>query len=178
VTRHTVVENKDLLQKTYTARVFDTVGEATRGMAGGKVKPGDMVVCRYQGPRGGPAMTECLGLVMGLKNNRIKDVAVLTDGRFSGWTQGYLSIGHACPEAQLGGNLCILKDGDRIKVDIPARRLDVELSDEELRARKAAWRPPSQQNVTGVLTIYAKLALQADQGAGWPVRQADFEDNG
>jgi dihydroxy-acid dehydratase len=176
VTRHTVVENKALLKKTYTARVFDTVGEAVRSASEGNVKPGDIVVCRYQGPRGGPAMTECLGLVMMLKNYNIKDVAVLTDGRFSGWTQGYLAIGHACPEAQLGGNLCILKDGDRIRVDIPARRLDVELSDKEIKARKAAWKPPAQPDVTGVLTIYARLALQADQGAGWPVRAADFED--
>jgi dihydroxy-acid dehydratase len=175
VTRHTVVENKDLLKKTYTARVFDTVGEAVKGMQSGQVKPGDMVVCRYQGPRGGPAMTECLGLVGALKNLGIRDVAVLTDGRFSGWTQGYLAIGHACPEAQLGGNICILKDGDRIKVDIPARRLDVELSAAKLKARKAAWKPPAQPDVTGVLTIYARLALQADQGAGWPVRAADFE---
>ena len=81
----------------------------------------------------------------------------------------------ACPEAQVGGNLALLRDGDRISVDIPKRRLDVELTDEELAARRAKWTPPSQSDVTGVLTIYAKLALQADQGAGWPVRAADFE---
>ena len=109
------------------------------------------------------------------KNNEIQDVAVLTDGRFSGWTQGYLAIGHACPEAQGGGNLALLKDGDRINVDIPKRKLDVELSEEELHTRRLKWTPPSQSEVTGVLSIYAKLALQADKGAGWPVRASDFD---
>ncbi len=174
VTRHTVVENKDLLQKTYSARVFDTVHAATEGVAAGKVKPGDILVCRYQGPRGGPAMTECLGLVGALKNYQVKNVAVLTDGRFSGWTQGYLAIGHACPEAQMGGNLCLLQDDDRIKVDIPARQLNVELTEEELQARRKKWTPPVQAGVTGVLLIYSSLALQADQGAGWPVRSTDL----
>ena len=174
VTRHTVVENKDMLQHTFNARVFDTVNDTYRGIESGSVKPGDIIVARYQGPRGGPAMTECLGLVAALKNYQIKDVAVLTDGRFSGWTQGYLAIGNACPEAQIGGNLCIIEEGDKIRVDVPARLLQLEVSDEEIARRKAAWKPPVRDDVMGVLTIYYNLALQADEGGGWPVRNSDL----
>ncbi|MHB8104556.1 MAG: dihydroxy-acid dehydratase [Dehalococcoidales bacterium] len=175
VVRHTVVENKKLLKKTYTARVFNSLQEAAEGTAQGKVKPGDALVVRYQGPRGGPAFTECLGALSMLKAKKIQDVIVVSDGRFSGFTQGYLSIGHVCPEAQVGGPLALVKDGDRINLDIPARKLDLEVSDAELKKRKAQWKAPSQSKVTGLLAIYAKLALQADEGAGWPARWDDFD---
>ena len=173
VTRHTVVQNKELLKKTYTARVFDSLDEAIVGIFAGKITPGDAIVCRYEGPRGGPAMTECLSLVRALKAKAVKDVAVITDGRFSGWTKGYVAIGHVCPEAQVGGTLALLHDGDRISLDVPARKLDVELSEAELSKRKSQWRAPAQPHATGVLAVYARLALQADQGAGWPVRPTD-----
>jgi dihydroxy-acid dehydratase len=175
VVRHTVVENKELLKKTYIARVFNSLQEAAKGTAAGKVKPGDALVVRYQGPRGAPAFAECLGALSGLKAKKIQDVIVVSDGRFSGFTQGYLSIGHVCPEAQVGGPLALVKDGDRINLDIPARKLDLEVSDAELKKRKAQWKAPSQSKVTGMLIIYAKLALQADEGAGWPVRWKDFD---
>ncbi len=175
VTRHTVVENKDLLISTYTARVFNSLQESLEAIHEGKVKPGDALVSRYQGPRGGPAMTESLAIVGALRMRGVKDVAIITDGRFSGWTKGYLAIGHVCPEAQVGGPLALLQDGDRIHVDIPNRRLDVELSEQEMKRRKAKWSPPEQTHIKGVLAIYAKMALQADQGAGWPVRMSDFE---
>jgi dihydroxy-acid dehydratase len=110
-----------------------------------------------------------------LKVKKIQDVIVVSDGRFSGFTQGYLSIGHVCPEAQVGGPLALLKDGDRINLDIPGRKLDVEVSEAEMKKRKAQWKPPSQSKVTGLLAIYAKLALQADKGAGWPARWEDFD---
>jgi dihydroxy-acid dehydratase len=175
VVRHTVVENKDLLKRVYTARVFKSVQELNQGVAAGKVKAGDAVVLQYQGPRGGPAFAECLGALSPLKANNIKDVVIITDGRFSGFTQGYLSIGHVCPEAQVGGPLALVKDGDKINLDIPARKLELQVSDLELHKRQLKWKAPSQANVTGMLTIYAKLALQADEGAGWPARMTDFD---
>lgn len=145
------------------------------GIHSGRLKPKDAVVCRYQGPRGGPAMSECLAIIGALRGKGTKDVVVVTDGRFSGWTKGYLAIGNVCPEAQVGGTLALLKDGDRIRVDVPSRRLDVEISDEEIERRRAAWTPPSQTHITGTFLVYATSALQADEGAGWPVRWGDLD---
>jgi dihydroxy-acid dehydratase len=173
--RHTVVDNKELLTADFNARVFDTMADLTEAINGGKIKPRDAVVCRYQGPRGGPAMTECLGIVFALRNNNVKDVAVITDGRFSGWTKGYLAIGYVCPEAQVGGPLALVQEGDVIHVDVPKRRLELKVSDKELAERKARWVPRDQSNITGTLLIYAKTALQADQGGGWPVRWSDID---
>jgi len=175
VTRHTVVENKAMLSATFTARPFDTLSEAMEAINSKKIKPFDAVVIRYQGPRGGPAMTECLGIVWALKANAIRDVAVITDGRFSGWTKGYLAIGHVCPEAQIGGTLAVVEDGDPIRVDIPNRRIDLLLPEEEIERRLKAWRPPDQSHIKGMLLIYAMCALQADQGAGWPSRWKDLK---
>jgi dihydroxy-acid dehydratase len=178
VTRHTIVENKDLLQRTFTARVFNSLNETIETLLAGKPKPvkaGDALVIRYIGPRGGPAMPCGLSVVRALKIAGVKDIAIITDGRFSGFTKGYLAIGHVCPEAQVGGPLALLQDGDRIHVDIPNRRLDVDLSKKEMAARKARWTPPDPSRFTGVIALYAKTALQADLGAGWPVRSSDFE---
>lgn len=175
VVRHTVVENKDLLKRVYTARVFTSVQGINEGAAAGKIKPGDAVVLQYQGPRGGPAFAECLSALSPLKQYKIQDVIIITDGRFSGFTQGYLSIGHVCPEAQVGGPLALVKDGDKINLDIPARKLELQVSDAELAKRKAQWKAPSQAHVKGMLCIYAKLALQADEGAGWPIDMKDFD---
>jgi dihydroxy-acid dehydratase len=175
VTRHTVVDNKELLQKVFTAHVFNSIQEVMEAAHAGKLKPGDAVVCCYQGPRGGPAMTECLAIIGVLRMRGVKDVAVITDGRFSGWTKGYLAIGNVCPEAQVGGPLALIQDGDKIRVDVPNRRLDAEISEEEMKRRKSKWTPPDQSKVTGTLAMYAKTALQADQGAGWPARMTDFD---
>jgi dihydroxy-acid dehydratase len=177
-TRHTVVKEKELLQRTYLAKVFDSDQDAIKAISTGQPKPinpGDAVVVRYQGPRGGPAMTECLGVVSALKAVQAKDIVVVTDGRFSGWTQGYLSIGHVCPEAQVGGPLSIVRDGDRIKIDVPNRKLELDISEAEMDRRREQWTPPDQAQVKGLLTIYAKLALQADEGAGWPISMKDFD---
>ena len=120
-------------------------------------------------------MTECLGIVGALKANNVPDVAVITDGRFSGWTKGYLAIGNVCPEAQVGGPLALVKNGDRIRVDVANRKIDIEISEDEMARRRSEWTPPAQADVTGTLLMYAKTALQADQGAGWPVRSNDFD---
>jgi len=179
VTRHTIVENKELLQKTFTANVFNSLGEAIEALLSGKpkrVKPGDALVIRYIGPRGGPAMPCGLSVTRALKLAQVKDIAIITDGRFSGFTKGYLAIGHVCPEAQVGGPMALLQDGDQIRVDIPKRRLDVELSQREMKRRRAQWTPPDPSNLTGIVAMYARCALQADQGAGWPARWQDFED--
>lgn len=175
VCRHTVVDNKELLTADFTARVFDSLQEVMEAIQGGKIKPRDAVVCRYQGPRGGPAMTECLGIVFALKSKNIKDVAVITDGRFSGWTKGYLAIGNVCPESQIGGPLALVSEGDTISVDVPRRRLDLKVPEEEIARRRSQWSPRDQSHVTGTLLLYARTALQADQGAGWPVRWDDME---
>jgi dihydroxy-acid dehydratase len=120
VTRHTIVENKSLLDMTFRARVFDSLQQAIDGVLSGTrpLEAGDAVVVRYIGPRGGPAMPCGLALVRALKLGAVKDVAIITDGRFSGFTKGYLAIGHVCPEAQTGGLLALLKDGDRIRISI------------------------------------------------------------
>lgn len=178
VTRHTIVENKKMLKNTFTARVFNSVEEALEAVEKGEpepIKSGDAVVVRYIGPRGGPAMPCCLGILWALKGKQIKDIAIITDGRFSGFSSSYLAIGHICPEAQVGGPLALLRDGDRIHVDIPNRHIDAELSEAEMEKRRANWVPPIPPNLPGVATLYARLALQADQGAGWPVRWEDFE---
>ena len=177
VTRHTVIENKELLHKTFVARVFNSVDETVEAVVSGTpaIGPGDAIVCRYEGPRGGPAMSECLGIIRALKMVDLKDIVVISDGRFSGFTSNYLTIGHVCPEAQVGGPIALIRDGDRITVDIANRRLSVELSPQEMEQRRREWTPPSQSGVTGVLGIYGRLALQADQGAGWPARWEDFD---
>ncbi len=178
VTRHTIVENKDLLQRTFTARVFNSVNETIEALLSGKPKPvkaGDALVIRYIGPRGGPAMPCGLSVVRALKLAQVKDIAIITDGRFSGFTKGYLAIGHVCPEAQVGGPLALVQDGDRISVDIPNRGLNVELSEAEMKKRMSRWTPPDPSHLIGIIAMYARTALQADQGAGWPVRWADFD---
>jgi dihydroxy-acid dehydratase len=176
VTRHTVVENKALLDMTYRAQVFDSLQQAIDEILSGRklLEAGDAVVVRYIGPRGGPAMPCGLGLVRALKLKAVKDIAIITDGRFSGFTKGYLAIGHVCPEAQIGGNLALLRDGDRIRVDVYKKILNVELSESELSERRTSWIPPDQSEIEGVTSLYARFALQADEGAGWPARFTDF----
>lgn len=178
VTRHTIVENKKLLKNIYKARVFNSLEDAIEGILSGKskpIQPGDALVVRYIGPRGGPAMPCGLSLIRALKIAKVKDIAIITDGRFSGFTKGYLAIGHVCPEAQIGGTIGLIEEGDLIEIDIPNRRIDIKLDDNELAKRKAKWKPPEQSELKGVVALYAKYALQADQGAGWPIRLIDFK---
>ncbi|MBW4649987.1 MAG: dihydroxy-acid dehydratase [Kastovskya adunca ATA6-11-RM4] len=157
------------------ARIYESQDAAVKGILNDEVEPGDVVIIRYEGPRGGPGMQEMLYPTSYLKSKGLgKACALLTDGRFSGGTSG-LSIGHASPEAAAGGNIALVQGGDRILIDIPNRRINVELSAEELANRrvameakgKDAWKPAQQRQrrVSAALKAYALLATSADQGA-------------
>ncbi len=147
------------------AIVFNSQEEAVSGILGGKVKPGHVVVIRYEGPKGGPGMQEMLAptsQIMGMGLG--ESVALITDGRFSGGTRG-ACVGHVSPEAAAGGPIGLIEDGDIIVVDIPNRRLDVELSEEELAERRRRWTPLVRENLPPFLRKYAAMATSANLGA-------------
>ena len=147
------------------AKVFDREEDAFQAIKAKKIVPGDVVVVRYEGPKGGPGMREMLVVTAAIIGQGLKDsVALITDGRFSGASHG-LMIGHVSPEAAVGGPLALLRDGDIVNVDVEKRSLNVELSDAELAARKAAWRPPAPRYTHGVFAKYAKLVTSASKGA-------------
>jgi dihydroxy-acid dehydratase len=147
------------------ARVFDSEDAAFEAVQRQAIHPGDVVVIRYEGPSGGPGMREMLGVTGALMGAGLGDsVALVTDGRFSGATRGFM-VGHAAPEASRGGPLGILRDGDPIVIDVKNRRLDVGISDEEIRDRAKTWKAPAPRYVTGVLAKYAKLVSSASTGA-------------
>ena len=124
-----------------------------------------MLVIRYEGPKGGPGMREMLAVTAAIKGVGLgKDVMLITDGRFSGATWG-ACIGHIAPEAAVGGPIALVEDGDTIVLDVPARRLDLEVDDAELERRRAAWKRPTPRYTSGVLAKYARLVGGADQGA-------------
>jgi dihydroxy-acid dehydratase len=148
-----------------TARVFDTEKPAMDAVTGGTLNSGDVVVIRYEGPRGGPGMREMLAVTGAIKGAGLgKDVLLLTDGRFSGGTTG-LCVGHVAPEAMDGGPMALVRDGDRIRLDIDARTLDLLVDADELDRRRAAWNPPAPRYPTGVLGKYARLVGSAATGA-------------
>jgi dihydroxy-acid dehydratase len=150
---------------TGTARVFDREQDAMAAVAEGQLHPGDIVVIRWEGPRGGPGMREMLAITAAIKGAGLgRDVLLLTDGRFSGGTTG-LCIGHVAPEAAVGGPIALVQDGDRIVVDIANRSLDLEVDDAEMERRRAAWQPIAAQFDYGVLRKYARLVGSAAQGA-------------
>ncbi len=154
-----------MLTHTGPAVIFESQEEACEGILGGKVKEGDVVVIRYEGPKGGPGMQEMLSPTSYLMGAGLgESVALITDGRFSGGTRG-ACIGHVSPEAAVGGPISLLKDGDIIEVDIPNNRLSVKLSDEELAEREKAWSAPEPKITTGCLGKYASMATSADTGA-------------
>jgi len=147
------------------ARVFDREEDAFQAVQRGQIKPNDVVVIRYEGPKGGPGMREMLGVTAALVGAGLGDsVALLTDGRFSGATHG-LMAGHVAPEAAHGGPIAAVRDGDTIIFDVHARRLDVEISEEELKARLRQWTPPTPRYTAGVMAKYAKLVSSASEGA-------------
>ena len=147
------------------ARVFDREEDAFEAVQHGKIRDNDVVVIRYEGPKGGPGMREMLGVTAALVGAGLGDsVALLTDGRFSGATHG-LMAGHVAPEAAHGGPIAALRDGDPIVFDIKARRLDVDISDQELKSRLSQWTPPAPRYKTGVMAKYAKLVSSASEGA-------------
>ncbi len=156
---------KNMLVHKGPAVIFDSQEDACEGILSGKVKPGDVVVIRYEGPRGGPGMQEMLSPTSYIMGQGLGDkVALITDGRFSGGTRG-ACIGHICPEAAQGGPIGLLKDGDIISIDIPNRKLDVELSDEELAERRKTFIPNEPKVKKGYLARYAKMAGPASKGA-------------
>lgn len=147
------------------ARVFDCEEDAMRAVTGKRIKAGDVVVIRYEGPRGGPGMREMLGVTGALVGEGLGDsVALLTDGRFSGATHG-LMVGHVSPEAARGGPVAALRSGDTVTLDIQKRRLDVELSRAEIKKRLAKWKPRKPRYKTGVFAKYAALVSSASEGA-------------
>ncbi len=147
------------------ARVFDREEDAMRAVTSKSIKPGDVVVIRYEGPRGGPGMREMLGVTGAIVGEGMAEsVALLTDGRFSGATRG-LMAGHVAPEAARGGPIAALTDGDMIVFDINARRLDVELADGEIKKRLANWKEPAPRYKSGVFAKYAALVSSASEGA-------------
>src|SRR5581483_9426197 len=147
------------------ARVFEGEEQAFAAVQNGAIKPGDVVVIRYEGPRGGPGMREMLAVTGALVGAGLGDsVALLTDGRFSGATHG-LMAGHVAPEAAHGGPIAAVRDGDTIVFDIKARRLDVDISEQELKSRLSQWKAPEPRYKTGVMAKYAKLVSSASEGA-------------
>jgi len=147
------------------ARVFDGEAGAMEAVENGTLNKDDVVVIRYEGPKGGPGMREMLAVTGAIKGAGLgKDVLLLTDGRFSGGTTG-LCVGHVAPEAVDGGPIAFVRDGDRIRLDTETRRLDLLVDDEELAARRQGWAPPAPKHARGVLAKYAKLVGSARYGA-------------
>ena len=147
------------------AVLFESQEEADAGIKAGKVKPGDVVVIRYEGPRGGPGMPEMLSPTSAIVGMGLgKSVALITDGRFSGGTRG-ICLGHVSPEAAEGGPIALIEPGDIISIDIPRRRLELEVSDEELARRRRRWQPPAPKVRTGWLARYARFVTSASRGA-------------
>jgi dihydroxy-acid dehydratase len=147
------------------ARVFDCEEDSFRAVQKGHIKPNDVVVIRYEGPKGGPGMREMLGVTGALVGAGLGDsVALITDGRFSGATHG-LVAGHIAPEAAHGGPIALVRDGDTIVLDIAARRLDIAIAEQEMNERRRRWSPPPPRYNTGVMAKYAKLVSSASEGA-------------
>ena len=150
---------------TGTARVFDAEDVAMKYLRDGKVKPGDILIVRYEGPKGGPGMRESLALTAAVAGCGLGDkIAILTDGRFSGGTRN-LSIGHVSPEAADGGPIALVKDGDQIEVNLPERKLDLLVDAAELAERKKAWKQPAVKFTRGWLARYQRLVTSAAKGA-------------
>lgn len=155
----------EMLQHTGPARVFDSEDEAIKVIYAGGIKKGDVVVIRYEGPKGGPGMREMLNPTSAIAGMGLdKDVALITDGRFSGATRG-ASIGHVSPEAASGGNIGLVHEGDLISIDIEAKTIELKVSDAELAARRKNWVPNEPKVKTGYLARYARLVSSADKGA-------------
>ncbi|MEY2975606.1 MAG: dihydroxy-acid dehydratase [Actinomycetota bacterium] len=154
-------------QRTFEgpARVFDGEDGAMAAVMGGEINPGDVIVIRYEGPKGGPGMREMLAITGALKGvGRGADVALITDGRFSGGTWGFC-IGHVAPEAVDGGPIAFVREGDRIRIDVPSLALDLLVDEAEMARRREGWQPNPPRYTSGVLGKYARLAQGADRGA-------------
>jgi len=156
---------EEMLQHEGPARVFDTEEEATQAIMAGRIQKGDVVVIRYEGPKGGPGMREMLTPTSAIAGMELDaHVALLTDGRFSGGTRG-AAIGHISPEAMQGGPIALMAEGDRIAIDIPGKTLTLRVDEGELARRRSGWKPPEPRITTGYMARYAKLVSSAAQGA-------------
>ena len=163
VKRSAVAE--EMMHHKGTARVFDCEEDALNAIYDGKINAGDVVVIRYEGPKGGPGMREMLNPTSAIMGSGLGNcVALITDGRFSGATRG-AAIGHVSPEAAVGGPIALVEEGDTIEIDINANTINVRVPDEELAKRKAAWTPRQPRITTGYLSRYAKLVSSGAQGA-------------
>lgn len=161
----------EMLKHEGPARVFDCEEDAIAAIKGGKIVAGDVVVIRYEGPKGGPGMREMLNPTSAIAGMGLgSTVALITDGRFSGASRG-ASIGHVSPEAAVGGPIALVEEGDRISIDIDNHSLNVLVSDEELEARRAKWQPREPKVTSGYLARYASLVTSADKGAILQVKQ-------
>lgn len=157
--------SEEMLRHEGPARVFDCEEDAITAINAGRIVPGDVVVIRYEGPKGGPGMREMLNPTSAIMGRGLGDsVALITDGRFSGATRG-AAIGHVSPEAAVGGPIALIQEGDRIRIDIPAETIEVLVSGEELARRKAEWKPRKPRITTGYLARYAALVTSANRGA-------------
>ena len=159
------ISGKEGVKFQGAARVFDGEEKATAAILNGAVRPGDVVVIRYEGPKGGPGMREMLSPTGAIVGQGLGDkVALITDGRFSGGSHGFV-VGHISPEAAVGGPIALLKDGDKITIDANKRSIDVALTQAELRRRTRAWRPRKPYATRGVLAKYARIVSSASLGA-------------
>ena len=159
------VAGTDRKQHRGPARVFEREEDAMRAVTSGQIKKGDVVVVRYEGPRGGPGMREMLGVTGAIVGAGLADdVALLTDGRFSGATRGFM-VGHVAPEAAMGGPIAAVREGDIISINVETRTMDLEISSSELAARLRDWAPPAPKYTSGVFQKYVKLVGSAAQGA-------------
>ena len=159
------ITGKEGLKFTGTARVFDSEEDSLQGILGGKVKAGDVVVIRYEGPKGGPGMREMLsptGAIIG--KGLGSEVALITDGRFSGGSHGFV-VGHVSPEAALGGPMALVKSGDEITIDAERREICLHVSAAELKRRRKGWKAPKPYARRGALAKYAKQVSSASLGA-------------
>ena len=163
VKRSAVVD--EMLVHEGPARVFECEEDAIAAIKGGQIKEGDVVVIRYEGPKGGPGMREMLNPTSAIAGMGLgSSVALITDGRFSGASRG-ASIGHVSPEAAVGGPIALVEEGDIIKIDIPNLKLEIAVSDEELEKRRQAWTPKEPKVKTGYLARYASLVTSGNRGA-------------
>jgi dihydroxy-acid dehydratase len=164
VVKQTAV-SKNVMKFEGSAKVFNSEEVCMKAILNGKIKAGDVVVIRYEGPKGGPGMREMLSSTAAITGMGLSDsVALITDGRFSGGTRGPC-VGHISPEAMEGGTIAILKDGDRIRIDIPNRKIEVLLSDKEIKERFKTWKPLKPKITKGYLSRYARMVSSAGSGA-------------
>jgi dihydroxy-acid dehydratase len=159
------VAGYDKQQHTGPARVFDGEEAAMAAVTGRKIQPGDVVVIRYEGPRGGPGMREMLGVTAAIVGEGLgESVALLTDGRFSGATRGFM-VGHVAPEAAMGGPIAAVREGDIISIDLAGRRLDLQVPADEVQRRLQEWRAPAPRYTSGVFAKYMASVTSAAEGA-------------